>query len=56
VIDDEGNVRVLAASDEFRELGVNPLGDPSRATPAVAGQRLYFRTLSHLVSIGGRTS
>ncbi len=53
VIDDEGNVRVLNASNEFSELGVNPLGDPSRATPAVAGGCLYFRTLSHLISIGG---
>ncbi len=55
VIDDDGNVRVLSASKEFRQLGVNPLGDPSRATPAVSGGCLYFRTLSHLMSLGGQT-
>jgi hypothetical protein len=30
-----------------------PLGEPTRSTPAIAGNRLYFRTLSHLSSVGG---
>ncbi|MCH8148405.1 MAG: PQQ-binding-like beta-propeller repeat protein, partial [Planctomycetes bacterium] len=30
-----------------------PLGDPSRATPAVSGGTLFVRTYSHLYSIGG---
>jgi outer membrane protein assembly factor BamB len=55
VIDDDGNVHVLAVSKEFRDLGVNPLGEPTRSTPAVAGGRLYFRTLSRLFSLGGQT-
>lgn len=53
IIDDDGNALVLAADSEFRLLGNNPLGEPSRSTPAIAGGRLYLRTLSHLVSVGG---
>jgi outer membrane protein assembly factor BamB len=53
IIDDAGTVVVLAASDEFRLLAKNPLGEASRSTPAIAGGRLYLRTLSHLVSVGG---
>lgn len=54
IIDDDGNVLVLAAEKEYRLLGNNPLGEPSRSTPAIAGSRLYLRTLSHLVSVGGK--
>ena len=54
VIDDDGKVFVLATSKEFRILGNNPLGERTRSTPAVAEGRIYFRTLSHLISLGGR--
>ena len=54
VIDDEGNVRVIAAAKEYQLLGSNPLGEPARSTPAIAGGRLYFRTVSHLVSVGNK--
>ncbi|NLF72990.1 MAG: PQQ-binding-like beta-propeller repeat protein [Candidatus Anammoximicrobium sp.] len=53
IIDDEGTVHVLAASSQYRLLSSNPLGEPSRSTPAIAGGRLYLRTVSHLVSVGG---
>lgn len=53
-ISDDGLVVVLAAAKQFRLLGENPLGEPTRATPAVSGGRLYFRTKSQLFSIGGR--
>jgi outer membrane protein assembly factor BamB len=52
-IGDDGVVYVLAASDQFRLLGENALGEPTRSTPAVARGQLYLRTLSHLFSIGG---
>jgi outer membrane protein assembly factor BamB len=51
-IGDDGVVYVLAASQQFQLLGENPLGEPTRSTPAVAGGKLYLRTLSHLFSIG----
>jgi len=52
-IADDGTVLVIAAEREFKLLGQNPLGEPTRSTPAIAGGRLYFRTLSHLTSVGG---
>ncbi len=54
-MDEKGEVVVLAASSEFKELARNPLGEPTRATPAVAGGRIYFRTDSHLISLGGES-
>ena len=51
-IDDEGVVVVLAAKDQFEELGRNPLGEPSRSTPAVSGGHMFLRTISHLTCIG----
>jgi outer membrane protein assembly factor BamB len=54
-IDESGTVIVLAASKEFKELARNPLGEPSRSTPAVAGGRMFLRTDSHLISIGGKS-
>jgi outer membrane protein assembly factor BamB len=49
----EGDAVVLAASDEFELLARVPLGEYSHATPAVAGGRMYLRTYSHLMSLGG---
>ena len=54
IIDDDGIVHVLAAARQYRLLSSNPLGAPTRSTPAIGGGRLYFRTLSHLVSVGGK--
>jgi outer membrane protein assembly factor BamB len=54
IIDDDGDVHVIAVAKAYQLLASNPLGEPSRSTPAIAGGRLYFRTLSHLVSVGGK--
>ncbi|HVW02521.1 MAG TPA: PQQ-binding-like beta-propeller repeat protein [Planctomycetaceae bacterium] len=48
----EGECVVLAASDKFQVLARNPLGEGSRATPAVADGRMFLRTESHLLAIG----
>ncbi len=53
-ISKKGNVVVLAAAEEFKALGRNPLGEGSCATPAIAGGRMYLRTLTHLISVGGK--
>jgi len=50
----DGVVSVIAAADKFKLLGKSRLGEISRATPAVAGGRIYFRTLSHVISLGGK--
>jgi outer membrane protein assembly factor BamB len=52
-VSQEGEVVVLAASDQYRLLARNPLGEGTQSTPAVANGRLYFRTYSHLIAIGG---
>ncbi len=54
-VSDDGVVHVLAAEKEFKLLGKNPLGEDSRSTPAIAGGRMYFRTYSHLISVGGKS-
>jgi outer membrane protein assembly factor BamB len=54
--DEEGTVVVIAASDKFELLGRNKLGEKSHSTPAVAGGRMYVRTVSHLYSVGGKKS
>jgi hypothetical protein len=48
-----GEVAVLAAGDKFEVLARVPLGEPSHATPAVAGGVMYLRTRSQLFSLGG---
>ena len=50
----EGEVIVLAAAKEYELLARNPLGEGSHSTPAVADGRLYLRTFSHLISLGGK--
>lgn len=52
-ISDNGEVIVMKADDSLEELDRNSLDEPCRATPAVSGGRLFLRTLSHLLSIGG---
>ena len=47
-----GEVVVLRAAPTYELLAVNPLGEKSHATPAVADGNMYLRTLAHLISIG----
>jgi outer membrane protein assembly factor BamB len=53
-INRKGEVLVLKAAPTYELLAVNPLSEKSQATPAVAGGKMYLRTYSHLISIGGR--
>ena len=48
----KGEVVVLKAAEDYELLAINILGEKNYATPAVAGGRIYFRTFSHLISIG----
>ena len=52
-ISSKGQVVVIAASPEFKVLARNELGDETHATPAVANGRLYLRTQTRLMSLGG---
>lgn len=49
-----GELVVLSASVKFAELGRIPLGENSFATPAVSGGRMFVRTFTRLIAIGGR--
>lgn len=53
-INTAGEVVVIAATPELEELAINPLGELSHSTPAVADGRLYLRTVDHLISLGGK--
>lgn len=48
-----GEVVVIQASDQFKVLARNALNETTHTTPAVAHGRMYIRTFSHLMSIGG---
>jgi outer membrane protein assembly factor BamB len=50
----DGDVVVLAASKLYEVLARNALGEGSHSTPAVADGKMYLRTFSHLISIGGK--
>jgi outer membrane protein assembly factor BamB len=62
ILSKESEVYVIAASDKFQLLGRNPLKleaegaklPPLSTTPAIANGRMYIRTYTHLVSIGGK--
>jgi len=49
-----GEVVVLAASPEFKELARNDLGENIQSTPAISDGVMYVRTSNHLYSIGGK--
>lgn len=52
VAGENGNVVVLANSEEFEILAKNDLGDPVLGTPAIADGMLFFRTRNHLIAVG----
>ena len=47
----EGEVVVIADGDAFEVMGRTPLGEPCRATPAVAGGRMFFRSVGRLLAL-----
>jgi outer membrane protein assembly factor BamB len=53
-IAENGDVVVLAAADQFKQLGRVSLGEQSHSTPSIAGGCMYLRTVSHLYSLGGK--
>jgi outer membrane protein assembly factor BamB len=52
-IDEYGDAFVFEAGRDFKLLGRNPLGERVVASPAIAGRRIYLRTVHHLYAIGG---
>jgi outer membrane protein assembly factor BamB len=48
----KGELVVLAASPEYRELGRFKLPEGTHATPAIAHGSLFIRTFTHLIRVG----
>jgi hypothetical protein len=57
-LSEAGDTYVVKAGDKYELERVNPLGEMCMATPAIAGDRLFIRTLGGLYAIleGGRPS
>ena len=63
ILSRESEVFVIAAADKFELLGRVPLKlededaklPPLSTTPAIANGRMYIRTYTHLVSLGGKS-
>ena len=49
-VDESGNLHTLAASPEFKPIGVHPIGELCRTTPAIAGNTLYVRSETKLTA------
>ena len=49
-----GTLWIVVPDKEFKELGRTDLKEECRSTPAIAGGRMYVRTVSHLYSVGGK--
>ncbi len=56
VMDEDGNLYVIAVSDSYELVSKHPLGESTRATPAIAGNRLYLRTDSRLICVGNQAN
>ena len=62
ILSKEGEAYVIAAKDKYELLSKTPLNlepggaklPPLSATPAIANGRMYIRTYTHLVSLGGK--
>ena len=50
----DGVVTVLKAGAQWEVLGVNDIGEPIHATPALAGGRIYVRTRSAIYCFGAK--
>ncbi|MBL9199104.1 MAG: PQQ-binding-like beta-propeller repeat protein [Opitutaceae bacterium] len=50
----KGEMFVLATGGKFELVARNPLGEGTHSTPCVDGGRIYVKTFTHLVCIGGK--
>jgi outer membrane protein assembly factor BamB len=56
VMDEDGNAYVIEVSATYRLVSKHALGESTRATPAIADNRIYFRTDSRLICVGNKTN
>jgi outer membrane protein assembly factor BamB len=48
---EEGNIYVIKAGPEFKLIAKNPMKDVCMATPAIAGNSIFFRTQHFVIAI-----
>ncbi len=48
---EEGKIHVVQAGMEFKLLAVNDMQDICMATPAISGDKIYFRTQKYLIAV-----
>lgn len=53
VVNQGGDTVVLRAAPRFEVLAVNPVGEPSNATPAFSDGEIFLRTQTSLICVGG---
>ena len=51
---EDGDMVVVSAGSEFKEIAINPMGELLMATPALSGGVMYVRTARSLFAIGRR--
>ncbi len=49
-----GEVVCTSASTTFAHLGTSPLGEGAFSTPAIADSRMFLRTFTALIAVGGK--
>ena len=50
----DGNITVLKAGKQWEVLGVNEIGEPIHATPALSNGRIYVRTQGAVYCFGAK--
>jgi outer membrane protein assembly factor BamB len=53
-VSEDGVTHVFEASTTYKSLAKNSLGEPVKASPAVADNKLYLRAKNHLYCIGAK--
>lgn len=53
-MDQRGTVHVIEAASKYKKVSAIELGEASRATPAIVGDQILFRTESQLFSLSGK--
>ena len=51
---EDGDIIVVTAGPEFRQIAVNPMGELVMATPALSDGVMYVRTVRSLFAVGSR--
>jgi len=53
-VSERGEVTVIAAGNDFKQVASNEMGEVVMATPALSGDRLLIRTLGNLYCLGAK--